>query len=366
MNRFRLSLLWGSTFGLSGYPDGQHVELHLTYWISLLITFLPNSSTSVRPPRRRRIGRFTRSGRKSAAAGSSCHTPATRTIRSIFISDVHLGLRHAQAERLIEFLSHHSPEHLFLVGDFIDARVLHMHPYWPPVYDRLFNRLAELAEEGTAIRYTPGNHDDYLRHVDWSTVSKSDDVCVREQFVHETVDGRRVVVLHGDQFDKVERQAHWLSLFGTFLYTLLLTADRAINRVLKSLRMKPRRISRYLKQNTKRIVQWVSGFQAKVRQHAAENECDVIVCGHIHIPTVRRLSPASESPDAKRPLYFNLGDWVENATGMVEYENGELELINFDNADRIPAPSADQPSRATDQLTPRAAAIKDHLLAGVV
>ncbi|EGF29661.1 UDP-2,3-diacylglucosamine diphosphatase [Rhodopirellula baltica] len=330
-----------------------------------MITFLPNQSSTVLPPRRRRTGPFSRSSATVAPAKVAAEHRATRSVRSIFISDVHLGLRHAQVDRLLSFLNSHSPEHLYLVGDFIDARVLHMQPYWPPIYDRLLNRLAELAAEGTAIHYTPGNHDDYLRHVDWPEVAESNDVTVGEQFVHETVDGRRVVVLHGDQFDKVERQAHWLSLIGTFLYTMLLTGDRAINRVLKWLRMKPRRISRYLKQTTKRMVQWVSGFKSKVRQHACENDCDAIVCGHIHIPTVRRLSPTSDNPDAKRPLYFNLGDWVENATAMVEYGNGELELIDFDQPDRIPPASAKSQSQATDQLTPKAAAIKRHLFTGM-
>ncbi|MFG0267019.1 MAG: UDP-2,3-diacylglucosamine diphosphatase [Rhodopirellula sp. JB055] len=330
-----------------------------------MITFLPNQSTAVLPPRGARPGPTQQSSAASHPAKSAGVAAATRSVRSIFISDVHLGLRHAQVGRLLEFLNDHAPEHLYLVGDFIDARVLHMHPYWPPIYDRLLNRLAELADEGTAIHYTPGNHDDYLRHADWPEIAESGDVTVSEEFLHETVDGRRVVVLHGDQFDKVERRAHWLSMIGTFLYTLLLTADRAINRVLKWLRMKPRRISRYLKQTTKRVVQWVSGFKGKVRQHACSNDCDVIVCGHIHIPTVRRLSPTSDRPGAKRPLYFNLGDWVENATAMVEYGNGELELIDFDHADRIPPASTTTRSQATDQLTPRAAAIKRHLFTGM-
>ncbi|MEO9595023.1 MAG: UDP-2,3-diacylglucosamine diphosphatase, partial [Rhodopirellula bahusiensis] len=114
-----------------------------------MITFLPNQSSTVMPPRRRRTGPFSRSSAAAAPANSAEDRSATRTVRSIFISDVHLGLRHAQVDRLLNFLNSHSPEHLYLVGDFIDARVLHMQPYWPPIYDRLLNRLAELAAEGT-------------------------------------------------------------------------------------------------------------------------------------------------------------------------------------------------------------------------
>lgn len=296
------------------------------------------------------------SGQQSARRTQRAGGKSVRTVRSIFISDLHLGSRYARVEELLCLLGRHSPEHVFLVGDFIDARAIHVSPHWSPRYDAVFNRLAELAAGGTSISYTPGNHDDYLRHVE----VVSGDVTVQDQFMHHTVDGRRVAVLHGDQFDQVEHRAHWLSLFGSFLYTVLLAIDRAMNHVLRLLGCRPRRLSRWLKQTTKRIVQWISGFEGKVLDHAQRTDCDVIVCGHIHIPSVRRLPGR---------LYFNLGDWIENTTALLEYADGELELVDLESEFGPPrrGRAGVLADGALDQTTPtpRAQAIKQALLVGL-
>jgi UDP-2,3-diacylglucosamine pyrophosphatase LpxH len=41
--------------------------------------------------------------------------------RSIFISDVHLGTKDCQANKLNNFLKHNSCDTLYLIGDIIDA-----------------------------------------------------------------------------------------------------------------------------------------------------------------------------------------------------------------------------------------------------
>lgn len=277
--------------------------------------------------------------------GSTGDRDGFRMARTIFVSDLHLGCHHSRVDEFVHFLRQHSPEKLFLVGDFLDARALRLSPQWLPGWNSVFNALADMAAAGTQIFYTPGNHDDFLRE-HWPDTP---DVTVADEFVHTTADGRRVVILHGDQFDEVESRAHWLSLLGSFAYTGLLMVDRGMNHGLKTLGMKPRRLSRFLKQTTKRIVQRVSGFHQKVFDHARQNRGDVIVCGHIHIPGVRRF-------EGDR-LYINLGDWVENATGLIETTRGELELVNLESdahefmAD-IPGPVL---------ISPRARKIRDAL-----
>lgn len=275
-------------------------------------------------------------------------TSLAAEIRTVFVSDVHLGCHHARAEELLAFLQEHTPERLYLVGDFFDARALSLGWHWPPVYTRLMNRLAELIERGTRIRYTPGNHDDYLRHREVAVAG----VEVADEFVHRTGDGKRFGVLHGDQFDEVESKARWLSWLGSVAYTGLLGFDRSVNRCLRALALPPQPISRTLKQSTKRIVQWFSGFEDRVAEHARRRGCDAVICGHVHIPVRKQLGELT---------YFNLGDWVENSTALVEDANGQFALLDF-GGDPYRAPS---PQTETERLSLRAAELTRQLLAGI-
>ncbi|MEM8910463.1 MAG: UDP-2,3-diacylglucosamine diphosphatase [Planctomycetota bacterium] len=287
---------------------------------------------------------------KTAVSHSDLPTSAeprqSRPVRTAFVSDLHIGIRQSRVEAFNAFLQVHQPEMLYLVGDFLDARALRLCSAWQPCWDTVFETLAQLASGGTQIFYTPGNHDDYLRHVNIRHI----DIEIHDQFTHTTVDGRRVSVLHGDQFDDVEHHAHWLSMLGSFVYTWLLHFDRGLNRTLAMAGMKPRRLSRYLKQSTKRIVKWISGFDDDVFAHARDQCCDVIVCGHTHIPAVRRFD------DDK--LYFNLGDWLENATGLVEHPDGELELIDVEQNWQL---YAQQPT-SHEELSPRGRGLRDALI----
>ncbi len=236
------------------------------------------------------------------------------TVRSIFISDLHLGNRFSKATEMLEFLRRHRPENLYLVGDFIDAWALRRRWYWPKPYDVLFNYIGELVESGTNLFYTPGNHDNFLR----SFLVDEPPVRIQDQFVHRCADGRKMVILHGDQFDSVERGAKWLSVIGSVCYDAILYSDRAVNRLLAAIGLGPRRISATIKQTTKQTVQYFSGFEDRLLDHARQSDCDVIVCGHIHVPRYRMLDEI---------LYVNLGDWIENATALVEYRDGRLELL---------------------------------------
>lgn len=222
-------------------------------------------------------------------------------VRSIFISDVHLGSRFARAEPLLRFLSRYSPDHLFLAGDFIDGWSLARRWYWPPIYDKLIRHMLSMTEKGTQIFYTPGNHDDFLRKfsIDQALVK------INDEFIHECADGRRLVVLHGDQFDDVEQSNRWLSKIGSIGYDGMLFFDRKLNDGLARISDRRLPISRFVKQSVKKVVQYVSGFENKVAAHAKTRRCDGIICGHIHVPKHTQLGDVT---------YINLGDWLENCT----------------------------------------------------
>lgn len=238
-------------------------------------------------------------------------------IRSIFVSDVHLGSRYARAEALLRFLDRYNPDHLFLVGDFIDGWCLARSWYWPPAYDAVIRRLLAMSKNGTQVFYTPGNHDDFLRkfHFDQPLVQ------IQDEFIHECADGRRLVILHGDQFDDVEKSNRWLSKIGSVAYDGLLFFDRRLNDTLAKFTDRRIPVSKFLKQSVKKIVQFVSGFERRVADHARLRGCEGAVCGHIHVPKHTMLGDV---------LYINLGDWVENCTALVEYADGRLELMDLE------------------------------------
>lgn len=246
-------------------------------------------------------------------------TSTSPTVRSIFISDLHLGNRFSKAPEALEFLKRHKPENLYLVGDFIDAWALRRRWHWPQPYDALLNHIASLVDDGTKLFYTPGNHDSFLR----GYLVDEPPVRIQDQFVHRCADGRKMVIMHGDQFDRVEGRAQWLSVIGSVLYDGVLYADRAINGVLVSFGLSPRRISGTMKATVKKTVQFISGFEGRVVDHARQARCDGIICGHIHVPRYRMLDEI---------LYINLGDWIENATALVEYGDGRLELLETSNS----------------------------------
>lgn len=238
-------------------------------------------------------------------------------VRSLFISDVHLGSRFCQTGPLSDLLDRCVPQHIYIVGDLLDDRRFTSCFRWPAEYTRLVARLYDFAVSGTSIYYTPGNHDAFLRQfkADYRLVE------IQDSFVHHRADGSRLAVIHGDQFDCVEKNMLWLSKLGSWAYEILLGIDRTINAVLGLCTTKRWPLSRNLKVGVKRIVQRKSNFHERVVQFANQNDCQSVVCGHIHCPEMREIDDV---------LYCNTGDWIEHCTAMVEWPDGSLQIIRAD------------------------------------
>ncbi|WP_425617480.1 UDP-2,3-diacylglucosamine diphosphatase [Anatilimnocola sp. NA78] len=241
---------------------------------------------------------------------------ARRRVRSIFLSDLHLGCRYSRAGELLALLDRHEPDYLYLVGDIIDGWRLKRRWHWQPEYSQLLQRIIELAGRGVQIRYTPGNHDAFLRPF----INDFGFVEIADEFVHETIDGQRLLVLHGDQFDTVEIRAQWLSVLGSFAYDSLLFAANIANRLQRWAGCEPSDWTGNLKRRVKQAVRFVSNFEERLARHARETGCDGIVCGHVHTPTATRLQEVR---------YFNTGDWVENRSALLEYTDGSFELLHL-------------------------------------
>jgi len=241
----------------------------------------------------------------------------TRQHRTIFISDVHLGTRGCKAELLADFLARNSCDTLYLVGDIIDGWQLKRRWYWNQAQTRVVHEILRKADEGTRVIYIPGNHDEFLRRYCGRSVAGIEIV---KDAIHETADGKRYLVLHGDQFDSVIGYAKWLAHVGDWAYCLAL----ALNDRLHALRSRLGRpywsLSAYLKRAVKNAVEYVSRFEEVVARAAVPKGVDGVLCGHIHHAEIRRIGPV---------LYLNDGDWVESCTAVVEDERGVLEILRW-------------------------------------
>ena len=244
-----------------------------------------------------------------------------RSIRTLLVSDIHLGCRFAQAEEFLVYLHSVRPEQLYILGDFLDGWKLGSRWYWNSTYSQIVDRIFELGSNGTELFYTPGNHDAFLRcpHVSDFIEKSGLRVHVADEFIYESADGRRFLVLHGDRFDVVESDWNWLSVALTYAYEPMLSVNWYYNRMLGP-SSRPYTACARVKNRVKSAVRFFSHFEERLSQYVQQRKCDGIICGHIHTPGVAQLSMAT---------YINTGDWVENCTALVESHDGEMVLESY-------------------------------------
>ena len=240
-----------------------------------------------------------------------------KTYRAIFISDVHLGTRGCKAAFLLDFLKHNEAEWIYLVGDIVDAWRLKRTWYWPQSHNDIVQTLLRKARTGTKVVYVPGNHDEVFRGYLGLTFGQVE--LVREA-IHETADGRRLLVLHGDKFDTVVRHAHRLVLLGDWAYNLCLALNTWFNIARRHFGFGYWSLSAYLKNKVKNAVNYIDNFEVTVAEEARRRQVDGVVCGHIHKAEIRTVNGV---------LYCNDGDWVESCTAMVETHEGRLEIVHW-------------------------------------
>lgn len=245
--------------------------------------------------------------------------------RSIWISDVHLGTRGCKAGYLLDFMRQTESEYLYLVGDIIDGWRLKRSWYWNQDQNDVIQKILRKARKGTQVVYVPGNHDEALRDY---TAMQFGGVSVEREALHETADGRKLLILHGDDFDGVVTYARWLAFLGDRAYTFALSANHWFNLLRRGLGLQYWSLSAYLKHKVKNAVEFVSRFETAVATEARRRGVDGVVCGHIHHAEMRVIDGV---------LYCNDGDWVESCTALVEHMNGKLEIIRFAEVGHTPS-----------------------------
>lgn len=245
-----------------------------------------------------------------------------KTLRTVFISDVHLGCSHSQAWACYRYLCSVQPDQLYLVGDFLDGWKLRRAFRWGPECDLIVERIAELASRGTRLFYTPGNHDAFLRRqpIPGFLSKLLREVRISDEFVHCTAAGLKLLVTHGDLFDSVELRAQWLSRWSSLIYDPLLSFNRCWSRLCRLEGQSPYAWCARMKRRVKTAVRYLSRFEQRLLDHALSRECQGVVCGHIHTPAITRRGDL---------WYCNTGDWVENCSSLEEDHHGRLSIFHY-------------------------------------
>ena len=241
-----------------------------------------------------------------------------RRVRTIFLSDIHLGTRACQADRLLSFLRVHEAEQVYLLGDIIDFWSLRRGIYWPPLHNTFVQKMLKRARHQVKVVFVPGNHDEALREYAGNSFG---DIRVMRDAVHIAADGRRYLLMHGDEFDQITRYHRWVALLGDIAYNLLLRLNVLPSWLRRNLHLRGYwSLADYAKRKLKGALEFVYGFEQSVAHHANLSGFDGVVCGHIHSAAIKIIGGIT---------YINCGDWVDSCTAVVERDDGSMELVHW-------------------------------------
>nr|WP_114184051.1 UDP-2,3-diacylglucosamine diphosphatase [Microvirga aerophila] len=242
---------------------------------------------------------------------------ATYRYRALFISDLHLGTKGCQSRALLDFLRKVDADTIYLVGDIVDGWKLKSAWYWPQEHNDIVQKLLRKVRKGVRLIYIPGNHDEFLRDYLGTLLGGIE---LSECAIHQTADGRRFLVIHGDTFDVVVRHARWLALLGDWAYETALVISGHVNHLRRRLGFTYWSLSQWAKLKVKSAVNYIGDYEHALVTEAMRCGVDGIICGHIHHAAIRDLAGIT---------YVNTGDWVESCTAVVEHYDGSLELIHW-------------------------------------
>ena len=241
----------------------------------------------------------------------------TLNVRTVILSDVHLGTPHSKADEVSHFLKHVRCERLLLNGDIIDGWRLTRDGQWSRAHTRFVRRILTLVQKkDTDVVYLRGNHDDFLARL---LPMQFDRLSLCEDYVLETSKGR-YLVLHGDVFDSVVKNMVILAHLGDLGYSFLLRLNRSYNWFRKLRGKEYFSLSQAIKARVKQAVSFVGKFEDQIAALARDRGCVGVICGHIHTPADKMIGDIH---------YLNSGDWVESLTAIVEHHDGRFELITF-------------------------------------
>ncbi|WP_435893659.1 glycosyltransferase [Oceaniferula spumae] len=282
-----------------------------------------------------------------------CRVRRKLNVRTLFLSDIHLGTDESKAREVVDVLKHTRCERIILNGDIIDGWALKRGGKWRSIHTRVVRTLLKkLEKEKTEIIYLRGNHDDFI--TSFLPIALGRLQCVRE-YIHETPKGDRYLVLHGDGFDSVSTGHKWIAMAGAVGYDALLKVNRLYNHYRKWRGKDYYSVSKAIKARVKSAVSFVGRYQEKLVELAEKRKCSGIICGHIH-------TPADEVIDGIH--YLNSGDWVETLSCIVEKHEGGFEILYYDEflERTLPKePEVQSVNRSSLEASPRNSNARSHV-----
>jgi UDP-2,3-diacylglucosamine pyrophosphatase LpxH len=216
-------------------------------------------------------------------------------IEALFISDVHLGSKGSNADKVLEILKEYQPDGWLLKRKF----------RWPQSHTNVIRKILSYSKNGTKVIYIPGNHDEFMREYGEFNFGNIE--------VHNEYVWNDTFITHGDLYDGVVK-LKWLGVLGSVGYDAAISIDRG----LKKLGMK-RSLSKFLKNKVKEAVKFITQYESELVRQAKKHKCHSVICGHIHHPEDRMIEDVR---------YLNTGDWIENNT-YITYNNGKFKLNEY-------------------------------------
>jgi UDP-2,3-diacylglucosamine pyrophosphatase LpxH len=242
-------------------------------------------------------------------------------IKTLFISDVHLGTKKCQADKLLEVIKNYEFEKLIIVGDFIDLTSLKRKFYWHADHSTVIQKVLRLSRKGVSVTYILGNHDFYLRELIKEDNINIGDVLLCDEMYYETLKGEKIYICHGDQFDGFIRLHPFLYVLGDWAYELSFKINKTYNWFRRIFGLEYWSLSQYLKSKVKNAIAFINDFKILSLKKLDEVNCDSIMIGHIHTPAIEKIGDKS---------YYNTGDFCESCSFLYEDLNGEIKLVVLD------------------------------------
>ena len=262
----------------------------------------------------------------------------TNRYRTIFLSDLHLGTRGCQSALILDFLRHNDAETYFLVGDIIDGWRLKASFYWPQAHNDVIQKLLRKVRRGARMVFVPGNHDEFARQFLGLTFGGIE---IKRNLIHTTADGKRFLVIHGDEFDVVVRHSKWLAFLGDWAYDFAIFINTHFNVLRRLCGFNYWSFSAWAKLKVKNAVNFIGSFEEQLAGEAKRRGADGVICGHIHHPVIKEIDGVT---------YVNTGDFVESCSVVVEHLDGRLEVVFWSKPFAEIAPAAAAANEARESL----------------
>jgi UDP-2,3-diacylglucosamine pyrophosphatase LpxH len=238
-------------------------------------------------------------------------------VRTLFISDVHLGTKKSQADKLLEVLKNYEFERLIIVGDFIDLTSLKRKFYWKEDHSTVIQKILRFSRKGVKVDYIIGNHDYYLRGLIKDQNINIGEIFICDELIYKTIKGESIYICHGDQFDGFIRMHPFLYSLGDFAYELSFKINKIYNYLRRFIGLNEWSLSSYLKNKVKNVISFINDFKTLSVKKAKIENCESIMIGHIHTPSIDKIDDIN---------YYNTGDFCETCSFLIETLDGDIEL----------------------------------------